>query len=108
MLGDDLKKEFDALLGGPGATPGATRRTALKAALGVGYAVIGDLHTAALVAKQRMAVRAPVFLARHQPPRHRRKRILDPPAHPALTDGPVSRMLGNGRDGHGVILGCLG
>ena len=37
MLGDDLQKEFDALLPGAGAA-GASRRTALKAALGVGYA----------------------------------------------------------------------
>ena len=36
MLGDDLHKEFDALL--PGGANGASRRTALKAALGVGYA----------------------------------------------------------------------
>jgi carboxymethylenebutenolidase len=38
MLGDDLKREFDALLPGAGTEHGATRRTALKAALGVGYA----------------------------------------------------------------------
>jgi carboxymethylenebutenolidase len=37
MLRDDLKKEFDSLLPGTGEQ-GATRRTALKAALGVGYA----------------------------------------------------------------------
>ena len=38
MLAQDLKNDFDSLL--PGATneQGATRRTALKAALGVGYA----------------------------------------------------------------------
>jgi carboxymethylenebutenolidase len=36
MLRDDLLTEFNALLPGQGA--GATRRTALKAALGVGYA----------------------------------------------------------------------
>jgi carboxymethylenebutenolidase len=38
MLGDDLKREFDALLPGAGTQHGATRRMALKAALGVGYA----------------------------------------------------------------------
>jgi carboxymethylenebutenolidase len=38
MLGEDLRKEFDALLPGAGTPQGATRRTALKAALGVGYA----------------------------------------------------------------------
>mgnify|MGYP003597343310 CR=1 FL=1 len=39
MLRDDLKAEFDALLhAGQSTQAGATRRTALKAALGVGYA----------------------------------------------------------------------
>jgi carboxymethylenebutenolidase len=38
MLRDDLKKDFDALLPGTTSEAGATRRTALKAALGVGYA----------------------------------------------------------------------
>jgi len=38
MLRDDLKSEFDALLPGRSNEAGATRRTALKAALGVGYA----------------------------------------------------------------------
>ncbi|MEP6824117.1 MAG: dienelactone hydrolase family protein [Ramlibacter sp.] len=38
MLGDDLRSEFDSLLPGQSGTNGATRRTALKAALGVGYA----------------------------------------------------------------------
>jgi carboxymethylenebutenolidase len=38
MLRDDLKSEFDALLPGRSTEAGATRRTALKAALGVGYA----------------------------------------------------------------------
>jgi carboxymethylenebutenolidase len=38
MLRDDLKTEFDALLPGRTTEAGATRRTALKAALGVGYA----------------------------------------------------------------------
>lgn len=37
MLGDDLRSEFDSLLPGTPAH-GASRRTALKAALGVGYA----------------------------------------------------------------------
>ena len=39
MLGDDLKKDFDALLPGASTGHGATRRGALKAALGAGYAV---------------------------------------------------------------------
>jgi len=38
MLRDDLKTDFDALLPGESTEQGATRRTALKAALGVGYA----------------------------------------------------------------------
>jgi carboxymethylenebutenolidase len=37
MLGRDLEKDFDALLGAS-AHPGANRRTALRAALGIGYA----------------------------------------------------------------------
>ncbi|AEG92375.1 dienelactone hydrolase family protein [Ramlibacter tataouinensis] len=38
MLTDDLRKDFDSLLPGRSTEQGATRRTALKAALGVGYA----------------------------------------------------------------------
>jgi carboxymethylenebutenolidase len=38
MLRDDLKADFDSLLPGQSTMDGATRRTALKAALGVGYA----------------------------------------------------------------------
>ena len=38
MLNNDLKNEFDALLPGQSTEAGATRRIALKAALGVGYA----------------------------------------------------------------------
>ena len=38
MLRADLKTDFDALLPGASTEQGATRRTALKAALGVGYA----------------------------------------------------------------------
>jgi len=38
MLRDDLKAEFDSLLPGQSTDDGATRRTALKAALGVGFA----------------------------------------------------------------------
>ncbi len=38
MLNNDLKNEFDALLPGQTTEAGASRRTALKAALGVGYA----------------------------------------------------------------------
>jgi carboxymethylenebutenolidase len=38
MLREDLAKDFDALLPGASTPEGATRRTALKAALGVGYA----------------------------------------------------------------------
>ncbi len=38
MLREDLKTDFDALLSGRTTDSGATRRTALKAALGVGYA----------------------------------------------------------------------
>ena len=38
MLRDDLKTEFDALLPGHATEAGTSRRTALKAALGVGYA----------------------------------------------------------------------
>ncbi len=38
MLREDLEKDFDALLPGASGAQGATRRTALKTALGVGYA----------------------------------------------------------------------
>ena len=38
MLNSNLKSEFDALLPGHSGQAGASRRTALKAALGVGYA----------------------------------------------------------------------
>jgi len=38
MLRDDLQNDFDSLLPGQSTAQGATRRTALKAALGVGYA----------------------------------------------------------------------
>ena len=38
MLRDDLKNDFDSLLPGTSGAEGASRRTALKAALGVGYA----------------------------------------------------------------------
>jgi carboxymethylenebutenolidase len=38
MLRDDLKNDFDSLLPGRSNEQGATRRTALKAALGAGYA----------------------------------------------------------------------
>ena len=38
MLRDDLRKDFDSLLPGTSTLDGATRRTALKAALGMGYA----------------------------------------------------------------------
>lgn len=38
MLKDDLKTEFDSLLPGQSTEAGATRRTALKAALGASYA----------------------------------------------------------------------
>ncbi len=38
MLREDLKTDFDALLPGQSTDGGATRRNALKAALGVGYA----------------------------------------------------------------------
>lgn len=38
MLREDLQTEFDSLLPGQSTGDGATRRTALKAALGVGYA----------------------------------------------------------------------
>jgi carboxymethylenebutenolidase len=38
MLHDDLKADFDSLLPGRSTEEGASRRTALKAALGVGYA----------------------------------------------------------------------
>ncbi|MBC7718676.1 MAG: dienelactone hydrolase family protein [Chitinophagaceae bacterium] len=40
MLNQDQKTEFDALLPGQSTESGATRRTALKAALGVGYAAV--------------------------------------------------------------------
>ncbi len=38
MLNNDLKNEFDSLLPGQSTEAGASRRTAIKAALGVGYA----------------------------------------------------------------------
>ena len=45
MLDHDQKKDFDALLPGQSTEAGATRRTALKTALGVGYAHHGaDRH----------------------------------------------------------------
>ncbi len=38
MISRDLQSEFDALLPGQSGVAGANRRTALKAALGIGYA----------------------------------------------------------------------
>ena len=38
MLNHDQKNDFDALLPGKSVDGGASRRTALKAALGMGYA----------------------------------------------------------------------
>ena len=38
MLEQDMTRDAEALLGGSADASGATRRTALKAALGVGYA----------------------------------------------------------------------
>ena len=38
MLNQDQTKDFDALLPGQSTLDGASRRTALKVALGVGYA----------------------------------------------------------------------
>ena len=47
MLRDDLKAEFDALLhAGQSTQAGATRLTALKAALGAGYAATASPITA--------------------------------------------------------------
>ena len=53
MLSDDLKREFDALLPGRTGDAGPSRRTALKAALGVGYAA------AALPIAAQTAIRTP-------------------------------------------------
>ncbi len=53
MLRDDLRHEFDALLPGTTTERGASRRTALKAALGVGYAA------AAGPAMTQTAIRTP-------------------------------------------------
>ncbi|RYF18705.1 MAG: carboxymethylenebutenolidase [Comamonadaceae bacterium] len=46
MLRDDLKNDFDSLLPGRSNEQGATRRTALKAALGAGYAAAAAPLTA--------------------------------------------------------------
>ncbi|NNU43745.1 dienelactone hydrolase family protein [Ramlibacter montanisoli] len=53
MLGEDLGKDFDALLPGASTVEGATRRTALKTALGVGYAA------AAVPLMAQTAIRTP-------------------------------------------------
>ena len=53
MLDQDLRKDFDSLLPGRAGDEGATRRTALKAALGVGYAA------AALPVMTQTAIRTP-------------------------------------------------
>lgn len=53
MLDDDQKNDFDALLPGTATGAGATRRAALKAALGVGYAA------AAGAAMAQTAIRTP-------------------------------------------------
>jgi len=53
MLRDDLRKDFDSLRPGESTLDGATRRTALKAALGVGYAA------AAVPLMAQTAVRTP-------------------------------------------------
>jgi carboxymethylenebutenolidase len=53
MLHDDHQKDFDSLLPGTATEAGATRRTALKAALGVGYAA------AAGAAMAQTAIRTP-------------------------------------------------
>ena len=53
MLREDLRNEFDALLPGTTTERGASRRTALKAALGVGYAA------AAGPAMTQTAIRTP-------------------------------------------------
>lgn len=54
MMNQDLEDEFNALLPGKGNAAGATRRTALKAALGVGYAA------AALPIAAQTAISTPV------------------------------------------------
>jgi carboxymethylenebutenolidase len=53
MLGQDLKNEFDSLLPGATGDAGPSRRTALKAALGAGYAA------AALPIAAQSAIRTP-------------------------------------------------
>lgn len=53
MLRDDLRNDFDSLLPGTSSERGASRRTALKAALGVGYAA------AAGPAMTQTAIRTP-------------------------------------------------
>jgi carboxymethylenebutenolidase len=53
MLSPDLTRDIDALLPGHSSDQGATRRTALKAALGVGYAA------AALPIMAQTAIRTP-------------------------------------------------
>ena len=53
MLRNDLRTEFDSLLPGQASEAGATRRTALKAALGVGYAA------SALPISAQTAIRTP-------------------------------------------------
>ena len=53
MLNHDQKKDFDALLPGQSTEAGASRRTALKAALGVGYAA------AALPIMAQTAIKTP-------------------------------------------------
>ncbi|AVS83232.1 carboxymethylenebutenolidase, partial [Paracidovorax avenae] len=39
MLHDDLRKDFDALLPGKSSEAGASRRTAMRVALGAGFGV---------------------------------------------------------------------
>jgi carboxymethylenebutenolidase len=53
MLRDDLQQDFDSLLPGESTQQGATRRTALKAAVGLGYAA------AAGAAMTQTAIRTP-------------------------------------------------
>ena len=54
MLNRDQKQDFDALLPGTSSEAGASRRTALKAALGVGYAA------AAMPIMAQTAIKTPV------------------------------------------------
>ncbi len=65
MLEGNLKSQFDSLLPGASTESGATRRTALKVALGVGYAATAMpimAQTAIKTSSDGGCLRAPRFM----------------------------------------------